>query len=278
VLIVEDHPMMRIGIRSLLDRSEHFTVCAECPNSRTALAQLRGDQPDMVILDITLPGGLDGIELIKCMVSEHSGVGILVFSVHDEALYALRSIAAGAKGYLMKGADPKAVLKALQTIRDGGVAVSPGISQRLVQRAVGHNSTACSQTTGHLSDRELEVLSLIGRGSSTQQIATSLGISTKTVETHRAHLKQKLALKGAFELFRYAVAWRFSEGHAHPATGLDIGTEATDIRGASHATQSAHASSTLDPQPVENVLPQQPPHAEQPRQTINEAFAEADRG
>ena len=264
--------MMRIGIRSLLDRSEHFTVCAECPNSRTALAQLRGDQPDMVILDITLPGGLDGIELIKCMVSEHSGVGILVFSVHDEALYALRSIAAGAKGYLMKGADPKAVLKALQTIRDGGVAVSPGISQRLVQRAVGHSPTACPQTTDHLSDRELEVLSLIGRGSSTQQIATSLGISTKTVETHRAHLKQKLALKGAFELFRYAVAWRFSEGHAHPANGLDACTHAGDVAGA------AHAAATMDANPPAVLHPQQLLHPGQPQQTINEAFAEADRG
>jgi len=270
--------MMRIGIRSLLDRSEHFTVCAECPNSRTALAQLRGDHPDMVILDITLPGGLDGIELIKCMVSEHSGVGILVFSVHDEALYALRSIAAGAKGYLMKGADPKAVLKALQTIRDGGVAVSPGISQRLVQRAVGHSPATCSQTTDHLSDRELEVLSLIGRGRSTQQIATSLGISTKTVETHRAHLKQKLALKGAFELFRYAVAWRFSEGHAHPAPGLDISAQAADINSASHAFDAVHAASTLDSEPLENARPAHPLHPEQPRQTITGAFAEADQG
>jgi len=270
--------MMRIGIRSLLDHSEHFTVCAECPNSRTALAQLRGDQPDMVILDITLPGGLDGIELIKCMVSEHSGVGILVFSVHDEALYALRSIAAGAKGYLMKGADPKAVLKALQTIRDGGVAVSPGISQRLVQRAVGHSSTAYSQTTDQLSDRELEVLSLIGRGSSTQQIANSLGISTKTVETHRAHLKQKLALKGAFELFRYAVAWRFSEGHAHPATELDVCAHASEIAHAAHAAPALQAASTPDTKPPEHTLPQQPYHPKQPPHTISEAFAGADRG
>jgi DNA-binding CsgD family transcriptional regulator len=172
----------------------------------------------------------------------------------------------------MKGADPKAVLKALQTIRDGGVAVSPGISQRLVQRAVGHSPTACPQTTDHLSDRELEVLSLIGRGSSTQQIATSLGISTKTVETHRSHLKQKLALKGAFELFRYAVAWRFSEGHAHPANGLDACTHAGDVAGA------AQSAAPLDANPPAVLHPQQSLHPGQPRQTINEAFAEADRG
>ncbi len=172
----------------------------------------------------------------------------------------------------MKGADPKAVLKALQTIRDGGVAVSPGISQRLVQRAVGHSPTACPQTTDHLSDRELEVLSLIGRGSSTQQIATSLGISTKTVETHRAHLKQKLALKGAFELFRYAVAWRFSEGHAHPANGLDACTHTGDVAAA------AHAAPTMDANPPGVLQPQQSLHPGQPQQTINEAFAEADRG
>jgi DNA-binding NarL/FixJ family response regulator len=256
VLIVEDHPMMRIGIRSLLERSQQFTVCAECANARTALAQLRGDQPAIVLLDITLPGGLDGIELIKCMIAESPGIAILVFSVHDEALYALRSIAAGAKGYLMKGADPKAVLQALQTIREGGVAVSPGISQRLVQRAVGHTSSACTQTTDHLSDRELEVLSLIGRGSSTQQIANSLGISTKTVETHRAHLKQKLALKGAFELFRYAVAWRFSEGHHHSTLGMDV-----------PPNMQSHSDARL---------PDGSLHQERAQQTINGVFAEAD--
>ena len=225
--------MMRIGLRNLLEKSRQFTVCAECANARTALARLRGDHPSLAILDITLPGGLDGIELIKCMVSESPTLGILVFSVHDEALYALRSIAAGAKGYLMKGTEPKTMLQALQTIRDGGVAVSAGISQRLVQRAVGHtaSASACGQATDHLSDRELEVLSWIGKGISTQQIATLLGISTKTVETHRAHLKQKLALKSAFELYRYAVAWRFSEGHHHDSLEMHPHSQAEKIRG-----------------------------------------------
>jgi DNA-binding NarL/FixJ family response regulator len=256
VIIVEDHPMMRIGLRNLLEKSQQFTVSAECSNARTALTRLRGDHPNIAVLDITLPGGLDGIELIKCMVAESPALRILVFSVHDEALYALRSIAAGAKGYLMKGAEPKAVLQALQTIRDGGVAVSAGISQRLVQRAVGHTASACAQATDQLSDRELEVLSWIGKGSSTQQIATLLGISTKTVETHRAHLKQKLALRSAFELFRYAVAWRFSEGHHHDSVEMHPHLKA----------------GKLDGQPA------QPFDQTQPRERINENFAEADPG
>lgn len=248
--------MMRIGLRNLLEKSQQFTVCAECTNARTALAHLREDQPSIAILDITLPGGLDGIELIKCMISESAALRILVFSVHDEALYALRSIAAGAKGYLMKGAEPKTVLQALQTIRDGGVAVSAGISQRLVQRAVGHTASACAQATDHLSDRELEVLSWIGKGSSTQQIAALLGISTKTIETHRAHLKQKLALKSAFELFRYAVAWRFSEGHHHDSLEMHPHPQAGKLSG--------KPDQRFDPT--------------QPTERINEKFAEADPG
>lgn len=218
ILLVEDHPLMRYGLRTILSLEPNLIVTDECATAREALAILRSGSPSIVIMDITLPGGLDGIELIKCMVGEVPGIAILVLSVHDEALYAMRSISAGAKGYLMKERPLAEFLEAVKTVARGEISVSSPITQRLVKKAAGSpdNTSHSTLKTQKLSDRELEVLFQIGKGQSTFEIASNLHISVKTVETHRANLRRKLALNGGPELLRYAVAWRFAEGH-HPA-------------------------------------------------------------
>jgi DNA-binding NarL/FixJ family response regulator len=172
---------------------------------------MRARRPDAVIMDITLPGGTDGLELIKQMLAEAPHVAILVLSVHDENLYASRALAAGARGYLMKDAPPEHFLRAVQAVLAGEISVSPALTQRLVRRAV-EGTDVPMDPSRTLSDRELEVLFRIGRGESSMEIAAALHIAVKTVETHRAKLRRKLALRTGAELMRYAVAWRHAEG------------------------------------------------------------------
>jgi DNA-binding NarL/FixJ family response regulator len=214
VLVVEDHPLLRIGIQAVLRAAPGFEWVGESGDGRSALVAMRRLQPDCAIVDLTLPGGLDGLELIKYMSSENPAMQVLVLSVHDESIYALRAIAAGARGYLMKQAAPERLLAALQGMRRGEVVISAEVSQRLVRRAVGCRESEGRGTFQKLSDRELEVLSWMGKGASSRKIAETLHISPKTVETHRVNLKRKLALESAAELLRYALAWKLREEHS----------------------------------------------------------------
>lgn len=210
VLVVDDHPLLRSGIQSVLRGAAGFEWVGECADGASALSAVRQLRPDCVIVDLVLPGDMDGLELIQSIHLEMPEVQILVFSVQDEMLYALRAIAAGARGYLMKEGAPDQLLVALNAIRSGEVVVSEAVSQRLVRRAVGCREMAGAGTVQKLSDRELEVLTWMGKGASTRQIAQLLRISPKTVETYRVNLKRKLALETAPELLRYALACRCS--------------------------------------------------------------------
>lgn len=210
-LIVDDHPIIRHGIRVSLEKEFWIRIVAECNSSREALRAVREYHPALVILDISLPGGLDGIELTKCILSEAPSTAILVLSVHDEALYALRAIAAGAKGYLMKDRPLTDFREAVLAVSRGEHALSSMITQRLVEKAAGIRSQKKTNHTQTLSDRELEVLFQIGNGLSSEAIGRMLNLSLKTIETHRANLRRKLALKGGQELLRYAVAWKQNE-------------------------------------------------------------------
>jgi DNA-binding NarL/FixJ family response regulator len=212
-LVVDDHPLLREGIRAMLGRAEGLEWAGESGDGRGALAAMRALRPELAVVDITLPGGIDGLELIKGMYSEMPDMQVLALSVHDEALYALRAIAAGARGYLMKDVVPTRLLGALHAIRRGEVVVSDAVSQRLVRRAVGCRESLRTDSVQRLSDRELEILAWMGKGASTRQIAQKLCISPKTVETHRVNLKRKLALESAPELLRYALAWQMSQEH-----------------------------------------------------------------
>jgi len=210
VLLVGDQPLLRLGLRALLGRDPLIQVVAECGDASNAIECLTTHIPDAVIMDITLPGGTDGLELIKSMKALRPDVLILVLSVHDESLYAIRALMAGARGYLMKDSAATDLVRALHTMRTGEIAVSPSVAQRLVRRAVeGHLAYLDPATM--LSDRELEVLCRIGRGQSTSEISSDLRVSVKTIESHRANLRKKLSLGSGAELLRYAVAWSYAE-------------------------------------------------------------------
>lgn len=211
LLLVDDHPSLRIGLQTILHQDPLLRVAAECADGRTALDLLRREAIDAVILDITLANGVDGLELIKSILSESPKVPILVLSAHDENMYALRALAAGARGYHMKDIGPAKLRSAVHALLSGQIAVSANLAQQMLQRAVtGGIST---HPTAPLSDRELEILARIGKGQASHQIAFNLGITLKTVETHRSNLRRKLLLKSGADLLRYAVAWSHSHEH-----------------------------------------------------------------
>jgi DNA-binding NarL/FixJ family response regulator len=210
VFVVDDHPLLRSGIQAVLRGARGLEPVGESGDAPSALSAIRVLRPECAIVDVVLPGGMDGLELIRLLHAELPEVQVLALSMQDEMLYALRAIAAGARGYLMKEEAPERLLDALYAIRRGEVVVSDAVSQRLVRRAVGCREMAGAGTVQKLSDRELEVLTWMGKGASTRQIAQLLRISPKTVETYRVNLKRKLALETAPELLRYALAWRCS--------------------------------------------------------------------
>ena len=206
ILIVDDHPVFRRGIAALLAEQPDLVVCGEAENAPAALEAMRRLNPDVALVDISLPG-TNGIELVKSMVAEQPKLGILMLSMHDESLYALRSLRAGAKGYLMKAEAMTSVIAALRKVISGDVYVSPRFSERLVFKAIQSLEGGMGSPVDKLSDRELEVLQLLGKGFGTREIANELHLSIKTIETHRAHIKEKLGFKDAGEMVRFAIDW-----------------------------------------------------------------------
>lgn len=206
VLVVDDHPIMRQGLSQLLNQEPDLTVCAEADSASKALEFIDQLQPDLAIVDVSLRGS-DGIELIKSIKKQHPQLPVLTLSMHDEALYAERALRGGARGYIMKQEGTDKVLVAIRRVMNGQIHVSDKIGAKMLyQVAEGHASSKGSPVE-RLSDRELEVFQLIGQGRGTRQIAESLHLSVKTVESHRAHIKEKLKLKTAPELAQHAIRW-----------------------------------------------------------------------
>ncbi len=206
LLIVDDHPVVRDGIRQAISQMSDVTICGQAENARAALDAMRRSNPEVVLLDISMPG-MNGIELIKRMLAESPRILILVLSVHDESLYALRALRAGAKGYVMKHQPMDDVLDALRKVIAGGIYVSPQFSERLVFRSIQGSDGDLGAPVDALSDRELEVLQHFGHGKSTREVAEMLHLSVKTIETHRSHIKEKLGFKDAESLVNFAVEW-----------------------------------------------------------------------
>lgn len=206
ILIVDDHPVFRRGMAALLREQGEFEVCGEAEDSATALEAMRRLKPDLMLVDISMPG-TNGIELIKLMLAEQPKLLILIVSMHEESLYALRSLRAGARGYVMKSEAITHVVEALHKVGSGGIYISPQFCERLVFKLIQSPDLAVDSPVEQLSDRELEVLRLIGQGTSTRDIAGSLHLSIKTIETHRAHIKEKLGLKDSTEMVRFAMDW-----------------------------------------------------------------------
>lgn len=207
LLLVDDHPVLRDGFAQLISIEPDLQVCGQTGNSVKALYDIGELKPDLVILDIALRG-CNGIELIKRIRAVHAEVAILAFSVHDEMLYAERALRAGARGYVMKQSATEEVIAAIRRVLRGERYVSRRMQDRMLEKlSNGDNHSGAASGLGleRLSDRELEVLQLIGSGLGTRKIAEQLHLSIKTVETYRAHIKQKLNLRNSLELIRLAI-------------------------------------------------------------------------
>lgn len=206
LLIVDDHPVFRHGICQFLRQFSDLTICAEAANAKHALEAMRLHQPDLALLDVSLPG-TNGIELIKHMLAERPTLIILILSMYDESLYALRALRAGARGYVMKQQAMENILDALKKVRSGGIYISPKFSEKLIFKTIVGSTGASVSPLEKLSDRQIEVLQLFGRNKTTREISEMLHLSAKTVETHRSHIKEKLGLKDAEELMSFALEW-----------------------------------------------------------------------
>lgn len=205
-MIVDDHVFVRQGMAQLLDGENDLKVVAEAGRAEQALAALAGGDIDLAIVDLSLEGAT-GLDLIRRIKALYPSLPVLVVSMHDETVYAERALRAGASGYLMKHEATERVLHAIRRLLAGGTHISDRMQAMMLRRMVGKRETADLRIEAILSDRELEVLRFIGSGLKTTEIASQLRRSVKTVEAHRANLKQKLGLRNAAELARYAARW-----------------------------------------------------------------------
>jgi DNA-binding NarL/FixJ family response regulator len=209
VFIVDDHPIVRLGLVDLIANEPDLAVCGEAADAETAVDQVIATSPDLVLLDLSLGSVFHGFEVIAQLRGRVPTVRILVSSMYDEALYAERALRAGASGYVGKHESPETLLAAIRKVLGGSVAVSGDLANRLLKSAVGPRGDA--KGTARLSQREFEVFVLIGRGQGTREIADQLGVSAKTVETHRARIKEKLGITSATELMMSAVRFQLEQ-------------------------------------------------------------------
>lgn len=210
ILIVDDHPMMREGLAQLIAREKDLEVCGEAEEAESALAMVEKLEPSLILVDITLTGR-NGLELIKDIHALRPELLMLVISMHDEALYAERVLRSGARGYIMKQEGGKRIMRAIRTVLEGHTYVSDKIAARIIDIFSGRRDRTESSPLERLTDRELEVFQLTGQALGTREIAGKLRISGKTVEVHKANIKEKLNLKNSAELIAYASRWIASQ-------------------------------------------------------------------
>jgi len=210
ILLVDDHPLVREWLTTLINQQADLTVCGEAEDAPHALQAIELLRPDAAVIDITLASG-SGIELIKDIRHSTPDVAIVVLSMHDEALYAERALRAGARGYVTKRQTTKKVVAAIRTVLEGGVFVSETFAASMAEKLVAGRRSSGETPVADLSDRELEVFEMLARGMETRHIAESLKISMKTVQVYCARIKEKLGLRTANELLREAVRWLESQ-------------------------------------------------------------------
>lgn len=204
IFLVDDHPMMRDGVRRMVRESGVWEICGEASTAQDALDAILGASPDIIILDISLPDR-SGLDLLKDLNARAYGLNILVFSMHDEFLYAERVMRAGAKGYLTKDSPTESLTTAIECVLAGKLYLSVDVSNHILKTL----SRAPSGQVGvaKLTDRELQIFEMIGRCKANAQIAEKLGISARTVDAHRSNIRAKLSLPDAPTLMREAVLW-----------------------------------------------------------------------
>ncbi|MEO6243864.1 MAG: response regulator transcription factor [Opitutaceae bacterium] len=206
ILIVDDHPFMRAGLAQLIARQSDMCVSGEAGNPKEAFAAFAKAKPSLVLTDLTMPGR-SGLEFIHDLRATQADLAVLVISMHDELVYAERVLRAGARGYIMKEAGGENLLAAIRQVLRGERYVSARVAERILDNVSARRPRGSSSPIEKLTDREFEVFQHIGQGLSTREIAAQLHLSPKTVDVHRGHIKEKLALKDVTALVRHAVRW-----------------------------------------------------------------------
>jgi DNA-binding NarL/FixJ family response regulator len=211
ILIVEDHPIFRAMLAQVVEQELGMSVCGQASQLQDALKIIEKAKPDAAIVDLTLAGP-GGLELIKETKARRIPLPVLVLSMHDEKLYAERALRAGARGYISKSHPPEEVAAAIRTVVDGGIYVSKEVTKAILKRKAHGVQPTPAQEMDSLSDRELEVFRLIGEGLTSSEISARLQLAATTVDSYRARIKQKLALKNAAELYQRAALWVAAPG------------------------------------------------------------------
>jgi len=207
IFLVDDHPLVREWLSNLIHQQPDMAVCGESADAPHALQEISTTKPDVAIVDISLKHG-SGTELIKDLKALQPDVAVIVLSMHDERLYAERALRAGARGYIMKSETAKKVIMAIRHVLTGKIYMSESLAAIFAEKFVDGRLPASGSLVDQLSDRELEVFQLLGKGYETRQVAEMMKVSMKTVQAHCAHIKEKLKLTNAAELLREAVRWQ----------------------------------------------------------------------
>ena len=210
ILIVDDHPVVRDGLATIINHEKDLNVCGEAEDAYQAMKAIAELKPDVVVADISLKNS-DGIELTKNIKAAYPKLSVIVLSVHDESVYAERAILAGAKAYLMKDAVSENIVKAIRTVLNGEIFVSDKILKKFLHKIAGDKTGTGKTQIDNLSDREFEIFRLIGEGLKASLIAKQLHLSIKTIETYRTRIKEKLGLVNASELLQYSIRWAKSQ-------------------------------------------------------------------
>ena len=195
IMIIDDHAVVRDGLRAVLDLVDNLSVVAEAGNGAEARAQAAAHQPDVILMDIGMKGE-NGIEVTAALLDEDPGRAVLMLTMHDGIEHAQRALRAGARGYVLKDAPSAEIISAIRTVHGGGTYLSPAVARALVQAPAARTL---------LTDREREILVFLGQGQSSKHIANQLDLSVRTVESHRQSIRRKLNLAGQAELIKYAV-------------------------------------------------------------------------
>lgn len=206
IMIVDDHPIVSNGIQQLIDRESDMKVIHSVQDADSAMKYVEKFSPDLIVVDISLKGSTNGIDLIKSLKKRYPKIKSLVLSMHEENLYAERAIKAGAKGYIMKNDLTDNIVKAIRSILQGNLYLSDTITSKLINHLINDDKDEELEIK-KLSDREFEVFQLISKGMKTSDIGKEINISVKTVEAHKLSIKTKLNLKNSNELNKYAIEW-----------------------------------------------------------------------
>src|SRR5580704_7858689 len=211
ILIVDDHPLFREGLRQMIERNPEWTVCGEAADAAEALAAIPAQEPDLVMVDISL-GGASGLDLIKSVKAQYDELPVLVISMHDESLFAQRAIRAKAMGYVMKHEPAKTVQAAISKVLAGNLYLSDAMSTAMLSKFMLGKEDEPRSATETLSDRELEVFRMLAQGKGTRQIAGELNLTIATINSFRARIKEKLGVKSSSELMLHAMRYCLQEG------------------------------------------------------------------